>query len=386
VKAAAARAEAPMSVLMIGNFLSASKSVRFVCEDLAEALAAAGWNVVAASARAGRAARLADMLATAWSRRAEYAAAQIDVYSGPSFLWAESAAALLRRIGKPHALTLHGGNLPGFARRWPRRVRRLLEGADAVTSPSRYLARALASLRGDIRVIPNPLALERYPFRLRSAPRPRIVWLRAFHGIYRPELAPAVLRAVLARHPDATLTMAGPDKGDGSLAATRAAAEKAGVADRLTILGAVEKRDVPRVLAGGEIFLNTTDVDNTPVSVLEAMACGLCVVTTDAGGIPDLAFDGENALVAPRGDSEALALAVSRAVEDARLSARISRGGRAKAEESDFPRVLDAWRILLGELAARAGEARENAGEARENAGEARENAGEAVKDAVRPA
>ncbi|HET9794570.1 MAG TPA: glycosyltransferase family 4 protein [Thermoanaerobaculia bacterium] len=352
---AAAVGEAPPALLMVGNFLSGSTSIRFVCEDLAEGLASAGWSVVTSSSRAGRVLRLADMLATVWARRSEYAAAQVDVYSGPSFVWAESVAALLRSIGKPHALTLHGGNLPEFANRWPRRVRRLLRGADAVTSPSPYLARALAPFRPDVRVIPNPLAISRYPFRLRAGPRPRIVWLRAFHRIYRPELAPAVLAEVLSKHPDATLTMIGPDKGDGSLAQTRAAAAAAGVADRVTILGAVPKKDVPGVLAGGEIFLNTTDVDNTPVSVLEAMACGLCVVTTDAGGIPDLAANGDNALVVPRGDPRALAAAVVRAVDDARLSARISRGGRAKAEQCDFPRVLDAWRTLLGEIASGAG-------------------------------
>jgi glycosyltransferase involved in cell wall biosynthesis len=347
MRPATATAHASPAILMVGNFLSGSTSIRFVCEDLAEALAGAGWNVVSASARPGRIARLADMLATSWSRRADYAAAQVDVYSGPAFFWAESVAALLRSIGKPHALTLHGGNLPAFASRWPGRVRRLLRGADAVTSPSPYLARALRRFRPDIRVIPNPLALSRYPFRLRAAPPPRIVWLRAFHRIYRPELAPAVLAEVLATHPEATLTMVGPDKGDGSLAATRDAADAAGVSDRVTIVGGVAKEDVPRTLAGAEIFLNTTDVDNTPVSVLEAMACGLCVVTTDAGGIPDLAVDGENALVVPRGDPRALAREVARVVEDARLSARISRGGRAAAEQCDFPRVLEAWRALL---------------------------------------
>ena len=340
------------SVLLVGNFLSSSTSIRFVCEDLADGLASSGWNVVAASTRARRAARLADMLATAWRRRGEYAAAQVDVYSGPAFLWAEAVGALLRALGKPHVLTLHGGNLPAFAGRRPRRVRRLLAGADAVTSPSPYLARALASLRSDVRVIPNPIDVARYPFRLRSAPRPRLVWLRAFHRMYRPEVAPAVLAEVAARHGDATLAMIGPDKGDGSLAATRRAAESLGVADRLTVLGPIPKCAVPGALADAEIFLNTTDVDNTPVSMLEAMACGLCVVTTDAGGILDLVRDGGTALVVPRGDAGAMAAAVGRIVEDAALSATISRGGRAKAEEADRPRVLAAWRELLGGLAA----------------------------------
>jgi len=342
------------SVLMIGNFLSPSTSIRFVCEDLAERFSSDGWTVITASSRAWRPARLADMLATAWARRREYRSAQIDVYSGSAFLWAESAAALLRSMGKPHVLTLHGGNLPAFARRWPGRVRRLLAGAFAVTSPSPYLARALAGFRGDIRVVPNPLALERYPFSARLRARPRLVWLRAFHRIYRPELAPRMFRAVLDAHPDAVLTMIGPDKGDGSLAAARESARSAGVAERVRFVGPIPKRDVPGRLAEADVFVNTTDVDNTPVSLLEAMACGLCVVTTDAGGIPDLVADGEDALVVPRGDAAAMARAVRRVIEEPSLAAALSRRARARAEEHDADRVHAEWLSLLAEAGGRS--------------------------------
>ena len=340
------------SILMIGNFLSSSASIRFVCEDLAELFSAEGWNVISASARPSRPARLADMLATAWRRRRDYAAAQIDVYSGSAFFWAESAGALLRAIGKPHFLTLHGGNLPAFSRRFPGRVRRLLEGALAVTSPSPYLARALSGFRRDIRIVPNPLDLSRYSFRPRARPRPRIVWLRAFHRIYRPELAPAMLSEVLRRHPDAELTMIGPDKGDGSLAAARESASRAGVSERVTFAGPVPKTEVPERLSRADVFVNTTDVDNTPVSVLEAMACGLCVVTTDAGGIRDLVDDGRDALVVPRGDAGALARAVCRVLEDPALAESLSRRGRARAEACDSNRVFALWRDLIS--AARA--------------------------------
>jgi glycosyltransferase involved in cell wall biosynthesis len=340
-------AAARPSILMIGNFLSSSASIRFVCEDLAERFEREGWNVIAASSRAWRPGRLADMLATAWCRRREYAAAQIDVYSGPAFFWAESAAGLLKAIGKPHVLTLHGGNLPDFARRFPRRVRRLLSGADAVTSPSPYLARALSGFRPDIRVVPNPLDLCRYPFRPRARLRPRLVWLRAFHRIYRPEIAPAVLAAVLRRHPDAELTMIGPDKGDGSLEETRKAAVRAGVAARVTFAGPARKAEIPVRLARADVFVNTTDVDNTPVSLLEAMACGLCVVTTDAGGIPDLVADRRDAMVVPRGDPAALGNAVCEVLEDPALAAALSRRARARAEACDSDRVFALWRDVF---------------------------------------
>ncbi len=61
----------------------------------------------------------------------------------------------------------------------------------------------------------------------------------------------------------------------------------------------VEKSEVPAWLAKGDIFLNTTNVDNTPVSVIEAQAAGLCVVSTNVGGIPFLLENGKDALLVP---------------------------------------------------------------------------------------
>jgi glycosyltransferase involved in cell wall biosynthesis len=206
-----------MRCLLVGNFLSSSGGSRGVCEDLAERLQAAGLDVISTSDKPARFSRLLDMLTTVWRRRREYDVAQVDVYSGPSFLWAEAVAWSLRRADKPYILTLHGGNLPDFARRWPGRVRRLLNSAAAVTAPSPYLLEAMKSYRSHLLLLPNPLDLQRYPFRLRSDPRPRLVWLRAFHSIYNPSLAPQVLSLLAADFPDAHLTMVGPDKGDGSL-------------------------------------------------------------------------------------------------------------------------------------------------------------------------
>src|SRR2546430_1648488 len=102
-------------LLLIGNFLSASIGTRGVCEELAGRLAAPGWSILTTSSKPGRVARLADMLATVWNRRRDYDAAQVDVYSGAAFFWAEAVAFALRRAGKPYVLTLHGGALPDFA-------------------------------------------------------------------------------------------------------------------------------------------------------------------------------------------------------------------------------------------------------------------------------
>jgi glycosyltransferase involved in cell wall biosynthesis len=336
-------------VLFVGAFLSQSGGRRAVAEDLAERLPALGWTPLLTSRRRGRASRVADMLWTAASRRREYDVAHVDVFSGDAFAWAEAAAWVLGACGRPWVATLRGGALPDFAARRAGRVRRLLARARAVAAPSRYLEREMSAYRADIRVVPNAIDVARYPFRLRAKPSPRIVWLRAFHAMYRPADAPRALARLAGEFPDARLTMIGPDKGDGSLDATRRAAAELGVADRLEIVPGVPKAEVPERLSRADVFLNTTGVDNVPVSLVEALACGLCVVTTSAGGIPDLVRDGHTALLAPPDDPDALAAAVRRALAEPGLAARLSAGARRDAEAFDWSRVLPMWDALLRE-------------------------------------
>jgi glycosyltransferase involved in cell wall biosynthesis len=338
--------------LMIGNFLSEATGVRFVCEDLSAGLRSRGWSVTSASHLKNRGLRFADMLATVWTKRARYAVAQVDVYSGPSFTWAEAVAASLKALRCPFALTLHGGRLPDFARRHPTRVRRLLQSASVVTSPSPYLQRALEEYRPDIRVIPNGLCSASYPARHLMSARPRLVWVRAFHTIYNPLLAVEVVRLLSADFPDIELLMVGADRGDGSREQTLQRVSVLSLKRRVRILGPVPKDQVPQMMEQGDIFLNTTNVDNTPVTVVEAMASGLCVVSTNAGGIPYLLADRRNGLLVPCGDAQAMATAVREVLLDPALAARLSRNALRDAKTFAWDRVLPQWEGILRALAA----------------------------------
>ncbi|MCB1036113.1 MAG: glycosyltransferase family 4 protein [Acidobacteria bacterium] len=339
-------------VLIVGNFLSRRVSTRAVCEELADRLTAAGWQVLRTSDRPGRLPRLVGMQRSIWRFRHRFDVAQVDVFSGAAFVWAEAAAWSLGRLGKPFVLTLHGGLLPEFGRRWPRRLRRLLCSATAVTTPSSYLETNLSPYRDDLLLLPNPLELSRYAFRPRAMLSPRLVWLRAFHHTYNPLLAVEVLACLRPRFPDVRLTMIGPDKGDGSLEATRQRARQLGVEGPLTLIGGVAKEDVPAALAQGDVFLNTTNADNTPVSVMEAMACGLAVVSTDVGGLAFLLEDGRDARLVPPRDPDAMAAAVGDLLERPTEACTLCTAARAKVEAFDWSRVLPRWQDLLRQVAA----------------------------------
>jgi glycosyltransferase involved in cell wall biosynthesis len=335
------------SVIIVGNFLHATTGTFGVCEELATQLAGAGWRVVTTSHCPQRLARLADMLTTIWTERHHYAVAQVDVYSGPSFIWAETACWLLRRLGRPYVLTLHGGALPQFSVTRSRRVTRLLASAAAVTTPSEYLRAGMSQYRPDLIVQPNPIDTTTYAYRRRRDVRPRLLWVRAFHAIYNPAMAVRAVAELRREYPEIQLVIVGPDRGDGTYEHTVGLARELGVQDHIEFRGAVAKAELPAVFAASDVFLNTTNVDNTPVTVVEALASGLCVVSTSVGGIPYLLRHEHDALLVPAGDHVAMSTAIRRVLATPELAEQLSSQGRQNALDRDWSLLLPRWQRLL---------------------------------------
>ncbi len=341
-------------VLLIGNHLSARTSHRAASEELAQHLVEAGHRVIVSSSQPWAPLRLADMLASATLGLGAYQVAVIDVFSGRAFRFAEAVGSWLSLLRRPFILTLHGGGLPDLAQRSPRRLSALLSRAAAVTSPSAFLARELKDF-AQVQILPNPIDCTLFA---PARPRPSahtVIWLRAFHAIYRPWDAVEVFATVHRTHPDLRLRMIGPDKNDGSLARVRESIDNHGLSRAIEIQArGIAHREVPAALAWADIFLNTTGVDNTPVSVLEAMAAGVAVVSTDAGGIPDLLEHERTALLSPVGDCPALARSVARLITEPNTLASLQSAARRRAEAFDWRHILPQWQSLLAQVAARS--------------------------------
>jgi glycosyltransferase involved in cell wall biosynthesis len=227
-----------------------------------------------------------------------------------------------------------------------------------VTTPSAFLLEQMKPYRADIILLRNPIDLSAYHFKPRPNPEPRLIWLRAFHNIYNPGLAPRVIVKLVKEFPEIHLTMIGRDKG--SLLETKRMAADLGVAHCITFQNSIPKSEVPVWLNRHDIFINTTNVDNAPVSVVEAMACGLCVVSTDVGGIPYLIEHETDALLTPADDVDAMASAVRRVLTEATLAAKLGQNARQKAEQFDWSAILPQWeRILTDAANERAGASRD---------------------------
>lgn len=341
----------PGGVLLVSNLFSAGSHYGGVCVELSEKLIDHGWSTVTTSSLQNRYLRPFDMLKTILLHKDHYQIAQIDVFSWGAFRWAELSAFLLKKLGKPMIFTLHGGDLPNFAAQQPERVQKLLQMADVVTTPSGYLLEHLQAYRSDIQLIPNPIPLENYQFRLRDDVRPQLLYLRALHRMYNPHMAVEVLANISSSHPEAHLTMVGPEKETGLMDEVQERVNRLGCNAQVQITGAIPKRKVPTVMNKADIFINTTNVDNTPISVIEAMATGLCIVSTNVGGIPYLLTHEENALLVPPNDAEAMTNAVQRVLTESGLASHLSQNARRTAESFSWDVVFPQWISLFSNVA-----------------------------------
>jgi glycosyltransferase involved in cell wall biosynthesis len=265
----------------------------------------------------------------------------LQVFGGRSFVVEEVASYLTRRAGRPLQMVLHGGGFPQSLQRHSRIGHRVLNRADQVVTPSRFLAESVRKHGYDSRVIPNAIDVSQYAFKLRAVPAPRVLWMRAFHEIYNPELALRAFASIKTEYPDASLTMAGPDKGVAER--TRSRALDLGLQESVTFEGFLDPDAKRAAFLNHDLFLNTNRVDNTPITLIEAAASGLPIVATSVGGIPYMVEDEVTALLVGDDDDARLAAAMKRILKEPGLAERLSKNGRMMAEKWDFSQTVPLW-------------------------------------------
>lgn len=155
--------------------------------------------------------------------------------------------------------------------------------------------------------------------------------------------------ALAERHPEVRVVLAGRE-GHASARIGRAIVES-GVGDRLVLLG--HRDDVPALLGLADVFVLSSRYEGAAGSVIEAMRAGLPIVSTDVSGLQGILSDGDNALVVPVGDPQALATGISRVLDDAELAGRLGVGARTTFDERfTLDRAVQGLHALYRTLAA----------------------------------
>jgi L-malate glycosyltransferase len=320
-------------------------------ELLGSYFASAGYEVVTVSALPNRYLRLIDIVTTLALKARRSDIQCLQVYSGWSFVVVDIASWLGKVFGQRLIMALHGGAIPEFMGSYPRWSRRVLRRADALVAPSAFLSGQVGQYGFSVQVIPNVVELTDYKYTRREFLKPRLLWMRAFHPVYNPAMALRVLVRVRKVVADATLVMAGQDKG--TQEQVRRLAKTLGVGDGVQFPGYLDMAAKLEAGRNSDIFLNTSRVDNMPVTVLEACAMGLPVVATNVGGMPALLTDNETGLLVGDDDDASMAAAVLRLLHEPELACRLSTYGRQLAERCSRERVQQEWEALFVRLMTR---------------------------------
>ncbi len=271
-------------------------------------------------------------------------------YLGPA---AALAVAVGRARGVPVVLTAHGSDVAAARRRVVRfGLGRLVRRARAIHFVSRDLeARAAAFVPRELRRLVHPIGIQvaRFARGARGERRPGPARL-LFVGRLSPEkgwrdaVAAAGHLARGGRELELIMCTAG-DPAE----MERALAEE-GLADRTRRLGVVAPERLPAVYAEADVVMVPSLREGFGHVGLEAMAAGVPVVSTGAGGLSEYMRDGENALLVPVSEPPALAAAVARLLDAPELAARLSEAGRLTAPRYDVQRCAEAVFGLYREL------------------------------------
>jgi L-malate glycosyltransferase len=257
-----------------------------------------------------------------------------------SFVLAPLPAILLARgFGKRVVLDYHSGEAADHLARWGPLVHPWLRLVDEIVVASEYLRDVFARYGYRARVIRNMVDTTRFNYRERRILRPRLLSTRNLEPHYQVDNTLRAFARVQARYPETTLTVAGSGSEEGRL---RRLAASLGVAG-IRFVGRVEPEMMPRLCDDADIFLNSSVIDNQPVSVLEAFAAGLPVVSTGTGDLAALVRDDVTGLTVPPGNPSAMAEAILKLLRNPQQAIAMSRRARQETERYTWAHVRQEW-------------------------------------------
>ena len=332
-------------ILYIGNNLNNSTSNISSIQVIGNLLEKEGYAVYFASGKSNKILRLLDMMLTffKYCRTIDYVI--IDTYSTLNFYYALIISQLCRLFKVKYMPSLNGGNLPARLKRNPYLCKLIFNNAYINVTPSLFLKDAFENQGySNLVFIPNTIQIENYRFNQKSFKTIKLLWVRSFSKIYNPTMAIKVLKALIDKGYTAELCMVGPDS-DGTLKNVKRLAKKLNVP--VTFTGKLPKKEWIALAENYNIFINTTNFDNMPVSVIEAKALGLAIVSTNVGGIPYLIEDGVDGLLVEKNNVKDMVNAIIKTISDIPSTEKRIKNARTKVEAFDWNHIKLKWHEIL---------------------------------------
>jgi L-malate glycosyltransferase len=292
--------------------------------------------------------RLFPYLLHLWRSANEVQLFHIMANSGWSWhLFAAPAIWLASIRGKPVIVNYRGGEADSFFDKASSWIKPSLSRADAIIVPSGFLEAVFAKHGFSTRIVPNIIDLSRFKAErnFEASPKadfPHIIVTRNLEPIYDNATAVRAFSIVRCTFPAARLILAGSGPERQALEQLAAGLD---IADAVTFTGRVDNEVMATLYHSADIMVNPSLVDNMPISVLEALASGVPVVSTDVGGVPYLVEHERTALLVSAQYPQAMADAILTLLNDPAKAQRMRKAGLESVQQYTWPNVRDR---LLG--------------------------------------
>jgi len=270
----------------------------------------------------------------------------IDTYSTSNFYYALFTSQIARILSIKYIPILHGGNLPNRLAHNPFFSNLIFDNSYLNVTPSNYLKIKFEKKGFKTVKISNALQLNNYIYKERSLIKPKLLWVRAFDKIYNPLMAINVLSRLKEKYPLASLCMIGPDK-DGFMLKVKKKVEKLKISDSVEFTGFLSKKEWIQKSKDFDIFINTTTVDNIPVSLIEAMALGMPVVSTNVGGISYFIDSYKNGVLVENNNASQMVEEINTLIKNPKLVTKITKNAKNNLTSYSEDEVLNKWKKLL---------------------------------------
>ena len=331
-------------VLYLGNKFYHYKRVNSVLETL-EPLFSEFCNIKTASDKKNQVLRFLHMVFYFFRYGLKADKIIIDVYSTKAFYFAYIFAKFSLFFNKKYILFLHGGNLPDRFHRSPFMTKAIFKRAYRIIAPSFYLQSFFQDKGFKVIRIPNIIELVKYSFKLRKKVEPRLLALRGFGKPYNPLMTLKAVNELKIFIPDIQLLMMG-NKEDYHYKEVINFIEKNHLQNIVTIQPKCTREEWVVLSQDYDIMISNPVIDNTPVSLIEGMALGMCIITTNVGGIPNLVSENE-CLLLESNDVAALTQGILYLIRQPDYACQLSINGRKKAEEFDWKIIKEKWMEVL---------------------------------------
>lgn len=248
--------------------------------------------------------------------------------------------------GRPVLVNYRGGEAEGFLESQAGLVGFTMKRAALLLVPSGFLQAVFGRFGHRAEILANVVNLQRFrPAGDADGPQlgaaaalegPELLVARNLEALYDNATALRAFARLRQQHPGARLTVAGTGP---EAEALRALAEQLGLAEAVRFAGRLDPEQMAAAYRRCRASINPSLADNSPNSVLESLASGVPVVSTDVGGVPYLVRDGETALLVPPRDPEAMAAALLRLLAEPELHARLRSAGLAHVQGYTWARI-----------------------------------------------